>query len=138
MRLSRKMLARFGVRLPRRIKGSRAGPSHLEEKFARLWAQIKGPPLEREARFMPDRLWRFDFAHTATRTAIEIEGGVWGGRHTRGAGFEKDCEKYLAAHLHRWNVVRLSPKLITAPNLTALALLIALKENRPLDKPTAT
>ena len=36
-----------------------------------------GPPLTPEFRFDPARRWRFDFAHEATRTAIELNGGVW-------------------------------------------------------------
>lgn len=39
--------------------------------------------------------------------AVEVEGGVYsGGRHTRGAGFTKDCEKYNEAILFGWRVLR--------------------------------
>jgi very-short-patch-repair endonuclease len=48
---------------------------------------------------------------------IEIEGGAWGGRHTRGFGFTQDCEKYLEATLMGWTVIRLSANLITTENL---------------------
>jgi very-short-patch-repair endonuclease len=51
--------------------------------------------------------WRFDFAWTDIKIAVEIEGGIWsGGRHTRGKGFEEDCRKYNAATLHGWSVYR--------------------------------
>lgn len=91
-----------------------ANGSHLEQRFLRLWTDAGGPPLERELRFEPPRRWRFDFAHRESMTAFEIDGGVWGGRHTRGNGFLADAEKLLAAHLAGWRVVRL-----TAPQLTA-------------------
>jgi very-short-patch-repair endonuclease len=61
----------------------------------------------REHRFDPSRRWRFDFAWPAHMLAVEIEGGVWsGGRHTRGAGFVGDCEKYNTATLAGWRVLR--------------------------------
>lgn len=65
------------------------------------------PECEREFRFHPVRKWRFDFAWPEKKVAIEIEGAVWtGGRHTRGAGYVKDCEKYNAAAELGWVVLR--------------------------------
>jgi very-short-patch-repair endonuclease len=58
-------------------------------------------------------LWRADFAHVASRTLIEIEGGIFqrgAGRHNRGAGYAKDAEKYLEAVLAGWTVIRLTEK----------------------------
>ena len=38
---------------------------------------------------------------------VEIEGGTWSrGRHTRGSGFSKDCEKYNTAAALGWRVFR--------------------------------
>ena len=92
--------------------------SNLESKFALLWRALNGPKLEAEYKFHPDRRWRFDFAHPETRTAIEIEGGIWsGGRHTRGMGYVKDSEKYNAATLAGWRVFRLPGQLITIENV---------------------
>ncbi len=89
--------------------------SKPEAKFAFYWRGLNGPELIREHRFHPTRKWRFDFAHLASRVAIEIEGGVWsGGRHTRGAGFVTDCEKYNAALALGWRVFRLPTPLVTA------------------------
>ena len=55
-----------------------------------------------------------DFYDPTNRIAYEIEGGVFsGGRHTRGVGFIKDCEKYnlhLAAGIP---VYRIPSPLIT-------------------------
>lgn len=84
-----------------------------------LWRVIQGPDgLVTEHRFDPARRWRFDFAHPASRVAIEIEGGVWtGGRHTRGKGFIGDLEKYNAAALAGWAVFRFTPQQITAKNI---------------------
>jgi very-short-patch-repair endonuclease len=64
-----------------------------------------------EYQFHPTRRWRFDFAWPDHRLSLEVEGGVWsGGRHTRGAGFVADCEKYNAATLAGWRVLRVVPR----------------------------
>ena len=45
--------------------------------------------------------------------ALEQEGGAWvKGRHTRGSGFVKDCEKYGEAFALGWTVVRATPQMI--------------------------
>ena len=57
--------------------------------------------------------WRFDFACPDLQIAMEIEGGAWvGGRHTRGAGFERDLEKYDRANRLGWWVYRCSPRMV--------------------------
>ena len=68
---------------------------------------------EPEYRFHETRKWRFDFAYPERQLAIEVEGGTWsGGRHTRGAGYSKDCEKYNAAQLRGWSVLRFTSDMI--------------------------
>ena len=68
---------------------------------------------ESEHRFAPPRKWRFDFAWPELMLALEIEGGVWTmGRHTRGSGFEADCEKYAEASILGWSVLRVTPKMV--------------------------
>ena len=53
------------------------------------------------------RAWRFDLAWPDHFLAIEIDGGAFSrGRHTRGAGFEKDIEKLNAAVIIGWRVLR--------------------------------
>ena len=61
--------------------------------------------------FAPPRKWRFDWCWPEKLVALEIEGGVWqGGRHNRGAGFLKDMEKYNAAAVLGWRIIRCTPK----------------------------
>jgi very-short-patch-repair endonuclease len=108
------------------LADANAKASHLEIKFMDLWKLEGGPELDAEFRFHPERKWRFDFAHQPSKTAIEIEGGVWNGRHTRGGGFQSDAEKYFEAHIRGWRVVRLTPNLITRENLRALAMRMSL------------
>ncbi|WP_238538040.1 endonuclease domain-containing protein [Paraburkholderia atlantica] len=88
-------------------------PSAIEELFALHVRADKLPAPAREYQFDPARKWRFDFAWTDRRLAVEVEGGIHsGGRHTRGAGFEADARKYLAATLAGWSVVRVTGKMV--------------------------
>lgn len=81
--------------------------SDAEELLAFQIKAVKLPEPQREFRFSQDRRWRFDFAWPAQKVACEVEGATWAnGRHTRGSGFEKDCEKYNAATLNGWRVLR--------------------------------
>ena len=100
--------------------------SELEELFHKH-VTMAGITCEREYKFARDAIgnpqqkireklkyaglkdWRFDFAIPREKIAIEIEGGIFtGGRHVRGVGFEKDCEKYNCALLLGWRVLRFS------------------------------
>lgn len=78
-----------------------------------------------EHRFDPLRKWRFDFALcpdypddytrlcrlTDHKLALECEGGIWqGGRHNRPTGFLKDMEKYNAAAVLGWRILRTTPQ----------------------------
>ena len=88
--------------------------SPLERQFADLWQMLGGPELEREYRFEPLRRWRADFAHLASRTLIEIEGGLYQqGRHNRAHGYQADCEKYNWATMTGWQVIRLTSMMLT-------------------------
>ena len=67
----------------------------------------------REHKFQHDRRWKMDYAHIPLCIAIEVEGGVWSfGRHTRGTGFLNDIEKYNAATLAGWALLRCTPDMI--------------------------
>lgn len=75
------------------------------------WSNVEPP--ETEFTFAPPRRWRFDLAWPSRMLAVEVEGGSWvGGRHTRGAGFEADVEKYNEAVLLGWRLLRVTPKMI--------------------------
>lgn len=74
-----------------------------------------------EYRFHPKRQWRFDFAWPDQRVALESEGGAWsGGRHTRGAGFAADCEKYSEAAILGWCVLRVLSDQLASADTAAL------------------
>ena len=63
-----------------------------------------------ELLFHPERKWRFDVACHSASIAIEIEGGVFvRGRHSRGKGMISDMEKYNAAVVLGWRLLRYAP-----------------------------
>ena len=86
--------------------------------------------------FHPTRKWRFDFAWPDYRLALEIEGGVYiGGRHTRGATFEADCEKYAEALSLGWRVLRVTPRHIKDGRAYAWLTKAIMLPVTPLRKP---
>lgn len=75
--------------------------------------RLVGLDPEREYRFDPERRWRADFAFPTAKVLVEVEGGHWtNGRHVRGSGFEKDCEKYNRAQELGWIVLRYTSRMI--------------------------
>lgn len=72
-----------------------------------------------EHRFHPHRRWRTDYAWPDRKLALEVEGGIWTqGRHTRGAGFLADLEKYNTLTAMGWRLLRVTPQqLLTADTL---------------------
>lgn len=102
--------------------------SQLEDEFERQCSYLVDcPQPAREYRFCPGRRWRFDFAWPFYQIAVEIEGGSWvQGRHTRGCGMRADCEKYNAAVLAGWRVLRVTSDMVkdgSALNVVEKALL---------------
>lgn len=105
-------------------------PSHLERELLNQMIALSVPMPEQEYRFaaievgmqrgVRKRLvlaglrdWRFDFAWPALRFAVEVEGGNYkDGRHTRGKGFEEDCQKYHHAMRLGWAVYRCDGRLV--------------------------
>lgn len=60
-----------------------------------------------EFQFAPPRRWRFDHCWPDYLLAWEVDGGVYTrGRHTRGRGYETDCQKLNEALLRGWRVLR--------------------------------
>lgn len=139
MRLTKKALAeilgRGEVKIAKRSKHTSAPPKssprpasaatrqadELLERFERLWNLYDGPQLETEYRFHPKRRWRADYCHVATKTLIELEGGIYsGGRHTRGQGYRNDCEKYNAATMLGYRVIRLATGMVQPAEIEQL------------------
>ena len=83
-----------------------------------------------EWKFHPHRRWRFDVAWPDLKLAVEIEGGTYSkrgkSRHTTGEGFHEDCEKYNAAALLGWRVLRFDSRHVLsgdAVNVTIEAII---------------
>ena len=67
-----------------------------------------------EVRFHKERKWRLDFYFpTEVPLAVEVEGGMFiQGRHTRGAGFQADIDKYNALTLAGIRLLRVTPQMV--------------------------
>ena len=90
-----------------KVKGEKV-PNEFEAKLARELKTLK-IKFEQEFYFHPDRKWRADFHLIDKKILVEIEGGIWsGGRHTRGKGYIGDMEKYNAATMMGFQVIRFS------------------------------
>ena len=84
---------------------------------AALIQQLRALKIEfvQEFRFHTARKWRADFHIKNTKLLIEVEGGIWsGGRHTRGKGYIGDMEKYNAATMMGYQVLRFSTEQVTS------------------------
>ncbi|OTG70059.1 hypothetical protein B9T38_13645 [Acinetobacter sp. ANC 4218] len=83
-------------------------PNEFEAKLARELRALK-INFEQEYQFHPKRKWRADFHLVGKMILVEVEGGIWsGGRHTRGKGYIGDMEKYNAATMMGYQVIRFS------------------------------
>lgn len=96
------------------------------ERFRESCARVGLPRPVPEVAFAKEshgRVWRFDFAFEEERVALEVEGASFGtgpacvtcgqrqaGRHTRGASYRKDLEKYNAAAVLGWRIIRVPPE----------------------------
>src|SRR5574343_113538 len=110
--MSEKIAAYKVKKTPARPSGTKKKPaprppSNLEELLV-LHIRANGlPAANREYRFDMNRLWRFDFAWPDYKIEVECEGGTFtNGSHTRGEGYQKNCEKYNAAALSGWMILR--------------------------------
>lgn len=93
--------------------------------------QIHGVPAPvPEFKFHSERRWRFDYAWPSVKLALEVEGGIFtGGRHINPVGFTKDMEKYNAAAVLGWRVVRCTPSTLLKTETSKL-LRAALEASR--------
>lgn len=84
------------------------------EEVFNLAVQDAGFPMPlRENDIIPGRKWRFDFTWPDRMIAVEVQGGTWSrGRHTRGAGYENDCEKLNAAAADGWTVLYATTQMV--------------------------
>ena len=90
-----------------KVKGEKV-PNEFEAKLARELKTLK-IEFEQEFEFHPKRKWRADFHLVGKKILVEVEGGIWsGGRHTRGKGYIGDMEKYNAATMMGFQVIRFS------------------------------
>jgi len=87
------------------------------------------PAPAKQFKFCPTRKWHADFAYPSAMLLIEVDGGGYvAGRHTRGKGFEDDCERTSTAAALGYRVVRVTRNLIEdgrAVALIAQALTVA-------------
>lgn len=72
------------------------------------------PPPVAEYVFAPPRRFRFDLCWPDhQKLACEIDGAVWvNGRHSRGSGVQRDCEKFSLAAIHGWRIIRVTGDLV--------------------------
>ncbi|MFV5507156.1 DUF559 domain-containing protein [Acinetobacter sp. 197] len=90
-----------------KVKGEKV-QSEGEVKLATALRALK-IDFEQEFKFHPERKWKADFHLVGKKILVEVEGGIWsGGRHTRGKGYIGDMEKYNAATMLGYQVIRFS------------------------------
>lgn len=74
---------------------------------------MEGLTFAREYRFHPARLWRLDFWFADAQLGVEVQGGGWtGGRHSRGGGIERDCEKSAYVAIAGYRLMMVTPSQI--------------------------
>lgn len=93
----------------------RKAGSALETRLELLIRAHGLPKPRQQYQFHPTRKYRADFAWPHARLLVEVQGGVWakgGGRHTRGTGYEADCERMVLAQLAGWRILYVTEKAI--------------------------
>lgn len=105
----------------RRASKSKSEPGTAEHLIDQV-ADYGLPLPAKEIKFHPVRKWRLDLGWVlddGRKIACEIEGGIWmqteTGRskgHAHPKRFEQDIEKYNAAVLMGWELIRVTPEMI--------------------------
>lgn len=119
-----------------RAKATRKPADDTVQKMASYLRGEGLAPVE-EFRFLKDRRFRFDLALPDHKIGIEYEGGIFSnGRHTRGKGYAKDCQKYNLATIDGWRVLRFTSEDIrdTGFHCAALAVLKILTKHNSDEK----
>jgi len=96
--------------------------------IANAWRLVTNTnwPFIGEWKFDAERKWRFDWAHSEKLLATEIDGGTWtSGRHSRGKGIANDCEKYNAAAVAGWRVLRFTPQMVKRDPVGCVEIILA-------------
>lgn len=105
--------------------------SKLHNKFKLVWSTIpRAPELQEEVAVVPDRKYRFDFANTEAKVAIEIQGGIWTkGGHSTGKGILRDTRKGREAIFAGWTLFQVCADDITFPELSRIADYMVCRRN---------
>lgn len=79
------------------------------------------PTPHREFKFHPTRRWRFDLAFVDAGLLVDVQGATWAqGKHTRGNGYENDCEKMAEAMLMGFRVLWVTSGMVNDGRALAL------------------
>ncbi len=110
--------------------------SALEEKFLNLWSVYGDHRFKIYAGYYykPGTKWHCDFAFPEQRVLVEIDGkygknGSPGGHRTVG-GWERDKEHDFWAACNGWQMMRLSPDMLTKQKVLELSELLEGKDGR--------
>ena len=104
-----------------RVVSQKARAAMRERAFLANLAAAGVPVPIPEHRFHSARKWRFDYAWPDVGLALEVDGGIWvQGRHSRGSGQVKEMEKFNAAAVDGWRILRVTPKALADPETAAL------------------
>ena len=86
--------------------------AYLRKAFSALCEleSLPEPVFEYQIEALRPRRWRYDICFPDQKVIVEVEGGAWTrGRHTRGKGFLSDIEKYNAAVVLGYRLLRYAP-----------------------------
>lgn len=106
-------MSKLEKQLAMQIRAVKLPEPEFEYRFAAMATGGTGAGVRQRIKAAGMKDWRFDIAWPDLMLAIECEGGAWvGGRHTRGAGFNADLNKYGEAMRRGWTVYRCDQSLI--------------------------
>jgi hypothetical protein len=100
------------------MKLNKASEDKVDPIFAAMLRVAELPQPKPEHRFSSERRFRFDYAWIDRCVALEVEGGIYGGRrcpvckrpsargHSSITGIKRDIEKYNLATVLGWRVIR--------------------------------